>query len=85
MKRTWFCQLDPPFRPRHMLRMALGMASVWSVWASMVATTWAQGYQEEVEEKTYVPSYMIIIFAVGFALLMICRSGKRSTSFHREE
>jgi hypothetical protein len=57
---------------------------VWG-WLLMTATGWAQNYEPEVEEKTYVPSYMIIIFAVGFALLMICRSGKRATSFRREE
>jgi hypothetical protein len=59
------------------------------VWLCMTATVWAQRRQapapEEKPEKTYVPSYMLIVFFVGFALMMMCRSGKRSTGFRREE
>ena len=70
---------------QHARRMTSSILPLGWVWFCMTVPLWAQEYQEEVEEKTYVPSYMIIIFAVGFALLMICRSGKRSTSFRREE
>jgi len=69
-------------RARHAVQWASGVGLVW---LSSATNTWAQEFGEEPEEKTYVPSYMIIVFAVGLALLMICRSGKRSTSFRREE
>lgn len=52
-------------------------------WLASTASLWAQATAEEPEEKSYVPSYMIIIFAVGLGLLIICRSGKRTTSFRR--
>jgi hypothetical protein len=55
------------------------------VWLALATNVWAQEFGEEPEEKGYVPSYMIIFFAVGLALLMICRAGKRSTGFRREE
>ena len=55
------------------------------VWLCMTSTTWAQAYEEEVEEKNYVPSSMIIMFAVRCALMAICRSGKRTVNFRREE
>jgi hypothetical protein len=63
--------------------------SVGLVWLSLAATAWAQRRQQQVveeePEKGYVPSYMIIVFLVGFALLMICRSGKRQQSFRRDD
>jgi hypothetical protein len=56
------------------------------VWLCMTASSWAQQLQEEEpEEKTYVPSYLVIVFAVSFGLLVICRGGKRSAGFRREE
>jgi hypothetical protein len=55
------------------------------VWLCMTASSWAQQMEEEPEEKTYVPSYLVIVFAVGFGLLVICRAGKRTTGFRREE
>jgi hypothetical protein len=61
------------------------LSAIGLVWLASATNAWAQEFGEEPEEKTYVPSYMIIVFAVGLALLMICRSGKRSTSFRREE
>lgn len=41
--------------------------------------------QDDEGPKGYVPSYLIIMFCVGLALLMICRSGKRSVSLVRRE
>lgn len=61
------------------------IGAVGPMWLALASSAWAQLPDEEVEEKGYVPSYMIIFFAVGLALLMICRSGKRSASFRREE
>jgi len=70
---------------RWRLRRALAQLNMVSwVWLGLVASGWAQEAVEE-EGKTYVPSYMIIIFSVGLALLMICRAGKRSISFRRDE
>jgi hypothetical protein len=68
-----------------MWRALVWIGTVGPMWLAMATPVWAQLPEEEVEEKGYVPSYMIIFFAVGLALLMICRSGKRSTSFRREE
>jgi hypothetical protein len=83
--------VDSP-RPRH-IRSLASVARVWRwlfavglSWAMLVATTWAQAGLpvEEEEPKTYVPSYMIIIFAVGLGLMMICRAGKRQVTFRRD-
>ena len=73
------------FWVRRVRSAASWLTAVALVWISMSATSWAQGMAEEEEPRTYVPSYMIIIFAVAFALMMICRSGKRTTSFRVEE
>lgn len=59
---------------------AVGLA-----WLCLASTTWAQAFEEEPEAKTYVVSYMIILFAVSFGLLVICRGGKRTVGFRREE
>ena len=61
--------------------------AVSTVWLLAVSECFAQGAAGgvETEEKGYVPSYLIIMFAVGLALLVICRSGKRTTSFRHDD
>jgi hypothetical protein len=71
--------------PRQWRSAVQWVSTVGLIWLCLASTVCAQQFGEEPEEKTYVPSYMIIVFAVGLALLMICRSGKRTTSFRREE
>ncbi len=74
-----------PGRSGRRLSQALSWISTVGVaWLILAAPLWAQPPTEEKEEKTYVPSYMIIIFAVGLALLFICRTGKRTVSFRRD-
>lgn len=82
--------LDRPLPKYAVVTKRLWCTASWSaavvfIWMSMAADSWAQGFAEEEEPRTYVPSYMIIVFAVAFALMMICRSGKRTTSFRVEE
>jgi hypothetical protein len=58
-----------------------------AAWLLAPAVCWAQGARGHADQgpKSYVVSYMIIIFAVGLGLLVICRSGKRSVTFRRDD
>ena len=58
-----------------------------AVWLLAPTVCWAQGARGPADQgpKNYVPSYLIIIFAVGLGLLVICRSGKRSVSFRHDD
>ena len=62
------------------------MTAAW-VWFYGSAVCWAQGARGPMDSgpKSYVPSYLIIIFAVGLGLLIVCRTGKRTTTFRRVE
>lgn len=67
------------------LYAARWMTTVGVIWLCTAAQVWAQANEEEEEPKGWVPSYMIIVFAVSLALMMICRSGKRSVTFRRDD
>ena len=67
-------QRNPAARGFALLAFLRAWMSVGLVWLSLAATAWAQRRQQQVveeePEKGYVPSYMIIVFLVGFALLI---------------
>ena len=54
------------------------------VWTIACAPLMAQTPEEAPKAKNYVPCYLIIFFAVGLGLMMICRAGKRSIEFRRD-
>lgn len=60
------------------------LLSCFLVWGVSAAQLMAQPVQEAPQEKNYVPCYLIIFFAVGLGLMMICRSGKRTVEFRRD-
>jgi len=67
-------------------RAAIGrVATLVAVWSILAAPLLAAPSEEPVEEKTYVPCYLIIFFAVGLGLMMICRAGKRTLEFRRSD
>lgn len=61
----------------------------WSIVALLMmllhaSPLWAQGSTESEGPKGYAANYIIIIFAVGLGLLVICKAGKRTTNFRRD-
>ena len=67
-------------------RALIGRATTFAAtWLALAAPLLAAPSEEPVEEKTYVPCYMIIFFAVGLGLMMICRAGKRTLEFRRPD
>jgi hypothetical protein len=55
------------------------------VWLCQTSTSLAaQAPEEESRQKNYVPVYMIILFSLGLALLIACRSARRSEKIRRE-
>lgn len=67
---------------RAAIRRATTLAAAW---LTLAAPLLAAPAEEPVEEKTYVPCYLIIFFAVGLGLMMICRAGKRTVEFRRPD
>ena len=85
MSHSLISLILPKLRTRG-LYAARWMATVGLIWLCSAAQVWAQANEEEEQEpKGWVPSYMIIVFAVSLALMMICRSGKRSVTFRRDD
>ena len=55
------------------------------VWLCQTSTSLAaQAGEVEQPPKNYVPVYMIILFAIGLALLAACRSARRHEKIRRE-
>jgi hypothetical protein len=71
-----------------MKRFAQAIRTLWAICtitALMTAPVLAQrkgrGIDDADEPKNYVPVYLMIITCVGLALVLICRSSRRSVDF----
>ncbi len=70
---------------RALRRLRLALLTVTLVGGNLLATCWAAQAPgpAPAPQKSYVPSYIIIIFAVVIGLTAVCRMGKRSSEVRR--
>ncbi len=70
--------------PRFARRLWLALITFTMNGWVLTALGWAASApQEAVQEKNYVPAYIIVIMAVVLGLTAICRMGKRSADIRR--
>ena len=70
--------------PRFARHMWLALITLTMNGWVLTALSWAASApQEEIQEKNYVPAYIIVIMAVVLGLTAICRMGKRSADIRR--
>ena len=77
----------PGMNSKRVRQLVCRFAAMVTIVLGVTSQLWAQGalLEKEEEPKSYVPVYLIIIFSVGLGLLVICRSGKRTVSFRRDD